>query len=44
VKLELGEFSAKVGREDVFKPNIRNENLYYINNNKGVRVVNFTTS
>jgi hypothetical protein len=40
----LGDFNAKVGREDIFKPTIRNENLHEFNNNNGVRVINFTTS
>jgi hypothetical protein len=36
-------FNAKVGREDIVKPKIGNENLFKINNN-GVRVVHFATS
>jgi hypothetical protein len=39
----LGEFNAKVGREDIFKPTIGNESLHEFSNN-GVRVVNFATS
>jgi hypothetical protein len=35
----LGEFNAKVGREDIFKPTIGNESLHEINNDTGV--VNF---
>jgi exonuclease III len=31
------DFSAKVGREDVFKPTIWNESLHKINNYNGVR-------
>jgi hypothetical protein len=40
----LGDFNAKVGREDIFKPIIGNENLHEINNDNGIRVVNFATS
>jgi exonuclease III len=40
----LGDFNAKVGREDIFKPTIGNESLCEINNDNGVRVVNFATS
>jgi hypothetical protein len=40
----LGDFTAKVGREDNFKPNIANESLREIGNDNGVRVVNFATS
>jgi hypothetical protein len=37
----LGDFSAKIGREDIFKPTIGNESLHENNNNNGVRVANF---
>jgi hypothetical protein len=40
----LRDSNAKVGREDIFKPTIRNESLREINNDDGVRVVNFSTS
>jgi hypothetical protein len=39
----LWDFSAKVGREDIFKPTIRNESLHEISNGNGVRVVIFAT-
>jgi hypothetical protein len=32
-----------VGREDIFKPTIKNESLYEININNVVRVLNFAT-
>jgi hypothetical protein len=31
----LGAFSAKVGREDIFKPTIGNEKLHEIGNDNG---------
>jgi hypothetical protein len=40
----FGDFKTKVGRENVFKPKIRNESLHEISNDNGVRVVNFATS
>jgi hypothetical protein len=40
----LGDLNTKLGREDIFKPTIWNENLHEITNDNGVRVVNFTTS
>jgi hypothetical protein len=36
--------TAKVGREDIFKPTIGNESSHEISNDNGVRVVNFATS
>jgi hypothetical protein len=44
MKILLGDFNAKVGREDIFKPTIGSENLHEISNDNGVRVVNFATS
>jgi hypothetical protein len=44
MKILLGDFNVKVGREDIFKPTIGNESLYALNNDNGVRVVNFATS
>jgi hypothetical protein len=31
----LGDFNAKVGREDIFKPTIGNERLHEISNDSG---------
>jgi hypothetical protein len=42
-KILLGDFKAKVGREDIFKPTIGNESLHEISNDNGVRLVNFAT-
>jgi hypothetical protein len=44
MKTLLGDFSAKVGREDIFKPTIGNKSLHEISNDNGVRLVNFATS
>jgi endonuclease/exonuclease/phosphatase family metal-dependent hydrolase len=44
MKILLGDFNAKLGRMDTFKPTIRNENLHEDSNDNGVRVVNFATS
>jgi hypothetical protein len=44
ITILLGDFSAKVGREDIFKPIIGNESLYEVSNDNGVIVVNFATS
>jgi hypothetical protein len=43
-KILLGDFYAKVGREDIFKPTIGNESSHEISNDNGVRVVNSATS
>jgi hydroxypyruvate isomerase len=44
IKILLGDFNAKVGMEDIFKPTIGNESLLAISTDNGVRVVNFATS
>jgi endonuclease/exonuclease/phosphatase family metal-dependent hydrolase len=44
MKILLGDFNAKVGRENIFKLTVRNKSLHEINNENGVRVVNFATS
>jgi hypothetical protein len=40
MKTLLGNFNAKVGREDILKPTIGNESLHEISNDDGVRLVN----
>jgi hypothetical protein len=35
---------SKIGKEDIFKPTIGNENLHEISNDNRVRVVKFATS
>jgi exonuclease III len=37
-KILLGDFNAKVGREDIFKSTIGNESLHEISNDNGVRL------
>ena len=44
MKILLGYFNAKVGRDNIFKPTIGNEILHQDNNDNGVRIVNFATS
>jgi hypothetical protein len=44
MKILLGDFNAKVRREDIFKPIIGNESLHEASSDNGVRVVNFATS
>jgi hypothetical protein len=44
MKILLGDFSAKVDREDNFKPTIGNQSVHKFSNDNGVRVVNFATS
>jgi hypothetical protein len=44
MKILLGHFNAKVGREDIFKQIIGSESLHEACNDNGVRVVNFATS
>jgi endonuclease/exonuclease/phosphatase family metal-dependent hydrolase len=44
MKILLGDFNAKLGREDIFKPTVGNESLLEDSNDNGVRVVNFATS
>jgi hypothetical protein len=42
-KIVLGDFNAKVGRENILKPKIGNASLQEINNDNGVRVLKFAT-
>jgi Mg2+/Co2+ transporter CorB len=43
MKILLGDFNAKVGRENIFKPIIGNESLYQDSNDNVVGIVNFST-
>jgi hypothetical protein len=40
----IGDFNAKVGRENIFRPTIGNESLHEISNDNGIRKVKFATS
>jgi hypothetical protein len=44
MKILLGDFNAKVGKENIFEPTIGNESLYEVSNDSGITVVNFATS
>jgi hypothetical protein len=44
MKILLGDFHAKIGKEDIFKLTIKNERLHRISNDNGVRVLNFAKS
>jgi hypothetical protein len=44
MKILLGDCNAKVSREGIFKPTVGNESVHEINNDNGVRLVNFATS
>ena len=44
MKMLLGDFNAKVGRENIFKPTIGQESLHQDSIDNGVRLVNFATS
>jgi hypothetical protein len=44
MKSLLEDFTAKIGKEDIFISIIGNESLHDISNDNGVRVVHFATS
>jgi hypothetical protein len=39
----LGDFNAKLGRENIFKPTVGNESLHQDSDDNGVRIVNVAT-
>jgi hypothetical protein len=43
MKILLGGFNAKLGRDDIFKPATGNENLCEDSNDNDVRVINLAT-
>jgi hypothetical protein len=43
MKILLGDFNVKVGREDILKPIIGDKSLHEASNDNGVREVNFAT-
>jgi hypothetical protein len=44
MKILLGDFNTKLGRENIFKPTIGNESMHQDSNDNGVRMVNFAAS
>ena len=44
MKILLGDFNAKVGRENIFKLKTGNDTLHQDSNNNGVTTVNLATS
>jgi len=44
MKMLLGDFNAKVGRQNIFKPTTGHESLQQDSNDNGVRLGNFATS
>jgi endonuclease/exonuclease/phosphatase family metal-dependent hydrolase len=44
MKILLGDFNAKVGRENIFNPTIGNKSLHEISTDNQVRDVNYATS
>jgi len=44
MEILLGDFNAKAGGENIFKPTTGNGSLHRDNNDNGVRTVNFATS
>jgi hypothetical protein len=44
MKIQLGDFNAKVGRDNIFKPTTGNGSLHQDSSDNGVRIVNFATS
>jgi len=43
VKILLGDFNAKEGREYIFKLTVGSESLHQDSDDNGVRIVNFAT-
>jgi hypothetical protein len=44
MKIPLGDFNAKLGRENIFKPTIGKGSLHQESNDNGVRIVILATS
>ena len=44
IKIILGDFNAKVGKESIYKPTIGNESLHNETSNKGINIIQFAIS
>ena len=44
MKILIGDFNAKIGRENIFHPTIETESVHPESNDNGIRLVNFSTS
>jgi len=44
MKILLGDFNSKVGKENIFKPTIENESVHQVSTDNGVIIVNCATS
>jgi hypothetical protein len=44
MKILLGDFNAKVGRENIFQSTIGTESVHHDSNDNGISLANFATS